>query len=66
MRDVGERPAVDESRIIFKRLHQIGLQRVLQQHRHRAMHAQILRQHRFLIACVADHDVAEPRFQVFE
>jgi hypothetical protein len=37
MGDVGERAAMDEGRIALQRLHQVGLQRVLQQHRHRAV-----------------------------
>ena len=35
VRDVGERAAVDEGRRAFQRLHQVGRQRLLEQHRHR-------------------------------
>ena len=35
VRDVGERPAVDEGRRAFQRLHQVRRQRVLEQRGHR-------------------------------
>ena len=46
MRDVGERPAMDEGRVVLQRLHQVGRDRVLQQHRHRAGRLDLLGAHR--------------------
>ena len=37
MRDIGKRAAMHEGRVVFQRLHQVRLHRVLQQHRHRAI-----------------------------
>ena len=36
MGDVGERPAMDEGRVALERLHEVGLDGVLEQHRHGA------------------------------
>ncbi len=66
MRDVGERAAVDERGIVLQRLHEIGLERVLQQHRHRAVHLEVRCAHRLLVARVADDDVAEAVLQVLQ
>ena len=41
--DVGERAAVDERRVVLQRLHQVRLERVLQQHGHRAVGLQVAR-----------------------
>ena len=64
--DVRERPAVHERGVVLERLHQIRLQGVLQEHRHRAMRLQVARAHGLLVARVADDDVAEPLLQVFQ
>ncbi len=64
--DVGERPAVDEGRVVLQRLHQVGRERVLEQHRHRPVHLQVARAHRLLVARVADHDVAEALLQILQ
>ncbi len=66
MRDVAERAAVDERRIVLQRLHEVRHQRVLQQHRHRAVRVEIARVHGLLVARVADDDLAEPLLQVGE
>ena len=36
MRDIGERAAMDEGRVVLERLHQVRRERVLEQRRHRA------------------------------
>ena len=64
MGDIGERPAVNEGRIVFQRLHQVGHQRVFQKHRHRAIGLQLFRGYRFALAGLADDDVAESAFEV--
>ena len=66
VRDVGERAAVDERRIVLQRLHEVGRERVLEQHGHRAVRLQVARAHRLLVARVADDDVAEALLQVLE
>ena len=66
MRDVGERAAVHECRLVLEGLHQVRRQRVLQQHRHRAVGLQVARGDRLPVAGVADDDVAEALLQVGE
>ena len=61
VRDVGERPAVDEGRVVLERLHEVRRQRILQQHRHGAVAFQLAGADRLLVARIADDDVAEPR-----
>ena len=63
VRDVGERAAVNERRIVLERLHEVRLQRLLEQYRHRALRVEIARADRRQVAPVADHDVAEPLLQ---
>ena len=46
MGDVGERAAMDEGGVVLERLHQIGRDRVLEQHRHRAGRLEFGRAHR--------------------
>jgi hypothetical protein len=43
MGDVGERAAMDEGRVVFQRLHQVGLHRLHQQHGHGAVGLQVAR-----------------------
>ena len=43
VRDVRERPAVDERRLALERLHEVRLDRLLEQDGHRAGSAQLLR-----------------------
>ena len=64
--DVRERTAVDESRIVFERLHQVGRERVLEERRHRAVRLDVLREDWLVLACVADDDPAEPLLEVLE
>ena len=66
VRDIGERSAMDERRIVLERLHQIGRQRILEQRRHRAVGLQIAGADRLLLAGVADDDLAQPLFQILE
>ena len=66
MRDIGERAAVDECRVVFQRLHEIGGECILEQHRHCAMHLQIGSADRLLVFGVRDNDVAEALFQILE
>ena len=40
--DVGKRPGVDEGGLPFQRLQQVGVQRILHEHRYRAGHAQVV------------------------
>ena len=60
--DIGKRAAVDEGRVVFQRLHQVGLERFAQQHRHGAMGVQIAGAHRLLGRGVANHDIAQAFF----
>ena len=66
MRDVGERAAMHEGRIVLQRLHQVRLHRVLEQHGHGARRLEVARKHRRLVAAVGDDDVAEALFEVLE
>ena len=64
MGDVGERPAVDEGRRAFQGLHQVGCERLPEQHRHRSMRLELAGTHWFAIARVPDDDLGEPLFEV--
>ncbi len=66
MRDVRERPAVDERRLSLERLDEIRLDRVLEQHGHRAGRLQLLRRHGLAVVGVADGDRAETGAQVLQ
>ena len=66
VRDVGERPAVDEDGVVLQRLHQVRHQRVLEQHGHGAVGLEVGGLHRLAVARVADHDAAEPALEVLE
>ena len=66
VRDVGERAAVDEGGIVLERLHEVRLDRVLQEHRHRAMRLEVAGEHGLLVARVADHDLAEALLEIVE
>ena len=57
--DVGERAAVDEGRVAFQRLHQVGLDGVLQQHGHGAVGLQVGGGDRLAVAGVGDDDPAQ-------
>ena len=64
MGDIRERSAMHEGRVVFQRLHQVGHQRVFQQHRHRAVGLKLARRDRFALAGLADHDIAKPPFEI--
>lgn len=64
--DVGERTAVNKHGIVLQRLHEVRLQRILQQHRHGAIGFQIAGADRLLVARVGDDDVAEPLFEILQ
>jgi len=55
---------VDQRGVVLERLHQIRLDRVAQQRRHRSLRLQLARGDWFLIARVANHDTADALFQV--
>ncbi len=64
MRDIGERPAVDDRRIAFERLDQIGLDRFRQQHGHCAIGLQVARGDGGAGARLGDDDPPEPVLQI--
>ena len=66
VRDIGERAAVNEGGVVLEGLHEIRLQRVLQQDRHRTVRLEVARMHGLLVARVADDDLAEPRLEIGE
>ena len=66
VRDVRERAAVDERRLPLEGLDEVRLDRVLQQHGHRAGRAELLGGHRLALERPADGDPAEPLAQVAE
>ena len=59
VRDVGERPSVDESRGVLEGLHQVGRQRVAEDRRHGAVGAEVAREHGLAVAGVRDDDPPE-------
>ena len=64
MGDVGKGTAVDEGRSAFQGLHQVGLQRVLQQGGHGPGGLQIAGGDGLVIVGVAHHDAAQPLLQI--
>ena len=66
MRDVGERPAVDERGLALERLDEVRLDRVLEQHGHRARRLELLGGDGLALPRVADGDRAEPLAQVVQ
>ncbi len=61
MRDVGERAAMHEGRVILQRLHEVGHERVLEQHGHGAGRLDVGRGDRPLVAGVGhDHPAQTP------
>ena len=66
MRDVGERTAMHQRRGACDGLHQIGHQRVAQQHRHGAVGLQVARGDRRSVAALCDDDPAKALLQVVE
>ncbi len=66
MRDVGERAAVDEGRVVLERLHQVRRERIFQEGRHRAVRLDVAGVNRLVIARIADDDLAEAFLEVLE
>ena len=66
MRDVGERAAMNKGRVVFQRLHQVGLQRLRQQHRHRAVGLDVAAVDRRAVAPIGDDDVAKTLLKIFK
>ncbi len=64
MGDVGERAAVHERRGVLQGLHEVGRERVAQQHRDRPVGPEVAGGDRLLGAAVADDDVADPALEV--
>ena len=63
MGDVGERPTVDERRIMFESLHQVGRDSVLQQHRHGSRSQHGLCPNRLAVAGKSDDHATETFFE---
>ena len=66
MRDVRERPAVHEGRLTLERLHEVRLDRVLEDDGHRARGLDPLGGHRLALVRLADRDAPEPLAEVAE
>ena len=66
MGDVGEGAAMDEGGVALQRLHEVGLQGVLEEHRHGARGLDVLEGHRLAVAGLGDDDAAEARLEVVE
>ena len=64
MGDVGKRSAVDEGRCIFRGLHEVGLNGVLEEHHDGAGHSEVLHRERFAGVGVAQQDVFDAAAQV--
>ena len=62
--DIGEGAAVDKGGGALQRLHQIGLQGVLQQRRHGAHGLQVARGHGFVVVGIAHDDAGKPLLQI--
>ena len=66
VRDVRERAAVDERGLPLERLHEVRLDRVLQEHGHRARGADLLRGHGLAVVRLPDRDLPEPLAEIGE
>ncbi len=66
VRDVRERPGVDEGGLAFERLHQVRHDRVLEQHGNRPSHAQVLQRHRLAGLVQTDHRPAHTLAEIFK
>ncbi len=62
--DVGKRTAVHDHRCAFRRLDEIGLERILQKHAHGVYRLDVRWRNRLVIEIVADNDLAEPFAQI--
>jgi hypothetical protein len=66
MGNVGEGAAVHEGRIVLQGLHEIRLERVLQQYRHRSVCIQLRGPHGLLLTGIADNDVAQTLLEILQ
>ncbi len=64
--DVAERADVHEARLALQRLDQVGLERILEQHRHRTRAAHLLGRDRCAVDVVADRDRTHPPPQILQ
>ena len=64
VRDVGERPAVNQHRIVLERLHQVGLGRILQHRGHGRRRLEIACRHRLAVAGFGHDDPRQPILEV--
>ena len=64
--DVRKRTAVHQRRIVFDRLHEVWLQRILEQRSHRPLGVQLPDCDRLVLARIAKHDIAETLLEVLE
>ena len=65
MRDIGERPAMDERRRTLGRLDEIGLNGLGEQRHHRSGRVEIFRKDRLARARCADDDTTEAYAKIF-
>ena len=66
VRDIGKRTAVHKCGCFFKRLHQIRLDGILQQRRHRSLRLQVMRGNRLPFIGVPDNDPCKPFLQILK
>ena len=66
MGDVGKRTAVDESRRILGRLHEVGQKRVFQQDRDGAGDTQIVYRERFIVVGITQEDIPDATLEIVE
>ena len=64
--DVRKRSAMDKGRVVFERLHKIGLHRVFQEHRHRPVGFDVTRIDGGAVAAIGDDHVAKAFLQISE
>ena len=62
--DVGKGPAVDQGRGVLQGLHQVGLQRILQQGRHGPLRLEIVGRHRPPVKGIGHDHPAQPGLQI--
>ena len=66
VRDVAERPGVDQHRLALERLHDVGIDCLLHDHRHRPGDLQIIGGDRFAVDRRGHDDAPQPPAQVLE
>ena len=64
MRDIGERAAMHDDRIVFQRLDQVRLDGIFHDHGERALNVQITHIDRFTFLIVCDEHVRKALFQI--